>query len=59
MVQAFQALGALDRIEIILLPVILGDGIPLFDTGMAPLTLRLERQRAFSDGAVELVYAPA
>jgi dihydrofolate reductase len=27
--QSFRALGALDRIEIILLPVLLGDGIPL------------------------------
>ena len=39
MVQSFRALGALDRIEIILLPVLLGDGIPLFDPEMAPLTL--------------------
>jgi dihydrofolate reductase len=59
MIQSFRARGALDRIEIILLPVVLGDGIPLFNPEMASLTLRLERQRVFADGAVELVYAPA
>ena len=57
--QSLLALGTLDRIEIILLPVVLGDGIPLFDPGMAPPFLRLERQQAFPVDAVELVYAPA
>ena len=77
-VQALLEVGAIDRLGLVVLPVLLGTGIPLFpieittfsrDAWMAsqaapsgaasrPL-LRLDRQRAFPDGAVELVYAPA
>jgi hypothetical protein len=39
------------------LPVLLGNGIPLFAPRAAPLTLRLDRERAFPDGAVELIYS--
>jgi dihydrofolate reductase len=76
-IQALLELGAIDRLGIVVLPVMLGKGIPLFaiettnfshDTWAAsqaspsgatsrPL-LRLERHRAFPDGAVELVYRP-
>lgn len=58
--RAFLGLGAIERLGLVVLPVLLGEGVPLFTAGAAPRSaLRLERQRAFPDGAVELVYTPA
>ena len=57
--RAFHELGAVDRLEILVLPILLGEGIPLFPLGASKLPLRFEGQRAFPDGTVELVYAPA
>lgn len=57
-IQAFRALGAIDRFELIVLPILLGDGLLLFPPGGSPLPLRLLGQRAFPDGAVELDYEP-
>lgn len=55
-IQAFRALGAIDRLELIVLPILLGDGLPLFPSGGSPLPLRLLDRRVFPDGAVELDY---
>ncbi|HEX5502652.1 MAG TPA: dihydrofolate reductase family protein [Thermomicrobiales bacterium] len=58
--RAFLGLGAIDRLGVVVLPILLGDGIPLYAPGAAPRSaLRLERHRAFPDGAVELVYTRA
>jgi len=77
-IQALLAIGGLDRLGMVVLPVLLGKGIPLFDietttfssdawaasqaspseAATRPL-LRLERQRTFADGAIEIVYSPA
>ena len=58
--RSFHELGAIDRLEILVLPILLGsEGIPLFPLGASRLPLRLEGQRAFPDGTVALVYAPA
>jgi dihydrofolate reductase len=55
-IRAFSAIGALDRLEIVLLPVLL---VPLSPAGAAGLPLRLlAADRAFPDGSVELRYAP-
>lgn len=74
-IRAFLEIGALDQLGMVVLPVLLGGGIPLFattptafsseaweaslaspsDPASRPL-LRLDRHRAFPDGAVELVY---
>ncbi len=48
--QAFHQLGAIDRLEILVLPILLGEGVPLFPLGTSQVPLRLEGQRAFSDG---------
>lgn len=54
--KAFHQLGAIDRLEVLLLPVLLGDGVPLFPLGGAQQPLRLESQQLFPDGTVNLVY---
>jgi dihydrofolate reductase len=58
-IRAFHEVGALDRLEIVLLPVLLGQGIPLSPPGAPRVPLRLLRaDRTFPDGSAELVYAP-
>ncbi len=55
-ISAFHAIGALDRLEVILLPLLLGTGVPLSPPGTDPSSLALQSQRTFPDGAVELAY---
>lgn len=44
--------------EIIVLPILLGDGIPLWPPSSPSVPLRLTRaERTFPDGAAELAYA--
>jgi dihydrofolate reductase len=58
-IRAFQEIGALDRLEL-LLPILLGQGVPLSPQGSPPVPLSLLRaDRTFPDGSVELVYTPA
>jgi dihydrofolate reductase len=76
-IQALLEVGGIDRLGLVVLPVLLGKGIPLFPIEIASFSpqawaaaqaaaagapsrpmLRLDRHRAFPDGAVELVYAP-
>jgi len=61
-IQAFRDLGALDRLELVVLPILLGAGVPLSPAstnpaGTEPLPLRLDSTRRFPDGSVELAYA--
>jgi dihydrofolate reductase len=56
---AFLALGAVDRLELLEFPVIFGEGVPFSLPGAPQSRLRLERQRAFPDGTLHNVYAPA
>jgi dihydrofolate reductase len=58
-IQAFGAIDAVDSYEICVLPVLLGQGIPLFGRDHASTRLRLADHHVFADGAVELVYEPA
>jgi len=55
-IQAFLDLGGIDELGLVVLPILLGEGVPLFAADAVRRPLRLERQRAFPDGAVELVY---
>ena len=54
--QAFLKLGAIDRLELLELPVLLGEGVPLSPPGSAQLPLRLEEHRAYPDGTIHSVY---
>jgi dihydrofolate reductase len=55
--QAFLSIRAVDRLGLFVLPILLGDGVPLSPPGAARVPLRLERRRAFPDGTVEHVYS--
>jgi dihydrofolate reductase len=59
-IRAFSDLGALDRLELVVLPMLLGQGLPLSPQGAPPVPLTLLRaDRTFPDGSAELVYTPA
>lgn len=49
--------GALDRVIVTQLPVLLGDGIPLFGRGHGQVNLQPLSQRVFDNGVVTLSYS--
>jgi dihydrofolate reductase len=58
-IRAFLEVGALDRLELVVLPIMLGTGVPLSPPSAPQVPLRLLRaDRVFPDGSAELVYAP-
>jgi dihydrofolate reductase len=58
-IRAFHEAGALDRLELVVLPILLGTGLALSPPGAPQTRLRLLRaDRTFPDGSAELVYAP-
>ncbi|MDQ2872077.1 MAG: dihydrofolate reductase family protein [Candidatus Eremiobacteraeota bacterium] len=56
---AFLQLGAVDRIELFIMPLVLGTGVPMFAGFEIPIALRLEEERAYPSGAVHLTYSIA
>jgi dihydrofolate reductase len=55
LLRGMMAIGRLDRLEIAVLPVILGEGIPLFPPGTPERRLKLVRSATVGD-ALHLVY---
>ncbi len=58
-IRGIMAVGKLDILEMALLPLVLGDGIPLFPRGTPGLGLRLVKCEPRSGGALHLVYEAA
>lgn len=57
-VQALSRLGLIDEYRLVILPVALGNGLPLCKDLARPLRLDLAEARDFSDGTVIHVYRP-
>ncbi|WP_275266353.1 dihydrofolate reductase family protein [Rhodovastum atsumiense] len=55
-VRSMIAIGKIDVIEMAVIPVILGDGIPLFPQGTGELKLWLAKCEIKAKGALHLVY---
>ena len=54
-IRPFLAAGLVDRMRLFVMPLLLGDGIRLFD-GHAAVALRLQASHRHADGVVELDY---
>jgi dihydrofolate reductase len=57
-VSQFAQEGLIDEYQIVVTPVVIGEGRTLFATVRRKVDLRLTRTRAFGNGAVLLVYEP-
>jgi dihydrofolate reductase len=57
-VQALSRLGLIDEYRLVILPVALGNGLPLFKDLARPLRLDLAEARNFPGGTVIHVYRP-
>jgi dihydrofolate reductase len=58
-IETYRALGALDRLELVVLPLLLGGGVRLTDALSPDAALTFERERALPGGSVEIVYGIA
>ena len=56
LIQEFLRYDLIDRITMTVLPVILGEGIPLFPQPTPRIDLELVENRSFSSGTVQLTY---
>lgn len=56
-IRAFHAIGAIDRLEIVVLPVLAGTGTPLFPLGPGLERLQLTDRAEYGDGSVKLCYS--
>jgi dihydrofolate reductase len=54
--RALSQQGLIDEYRLVIRPVALGRGIPLFEDLLAPLRLRLVESTAFADGTAIWVY---
>ncbi|WP_142848594.1 dihydrofolate reductase family protein [Telmatospirillum sp. J64-1] len=55
-IRAFRDADAVDRIELFVMPILLGDGIRLFPTAPHSEKLTLEESKTYDNGAVKLTY---
>ncbi|MGE5290916.1 MAG: dihydrofolate reductase family protein [Micromonosporaceae bacterium] len=56
-IETFRAIGALDKLELVVLPLLFGAGMRLTQSLSPGTGLTFERARAFPSGSVEIVYA--
>jgi dihydrofolate reductase len=56
-IQTCHALGALDTLELVVVPLLFGDGMRLTSALSPTAALTFERQRALPGGSVEIVYS--
>jgi dihydrofolate reductase len=56
-IETFRSLGALDKLELVVLPLLLGDGMRLTPALSLDATLTFESERSLPGGSVEIVYA--
>lgn len=54
----FRQSGLIDEYQVFVIPIVLGQGIPLFGGPGMPTLLELESARAHADGVVQLRYRP-
>jgi dihydrofolate reductase len=55
-IETFRALGAVDRLELVVLPLLFGGGMQLTPALSPDAQLRFERSRPLAGGSVEIVY---
>lgn len=55
----FREKGLIDSYTISIIPVLLGEGIPLFKESKRELPLKLVAKKTFASGLVQLTYEPA
>jgi dihydrofolate reductase len=56
-IETFRALGALDKLGLIVLPLLMGEGMRLTPSLSTDTGLTFESERALAGGSVEIVYA--
>lgn len=56
-IEAFRAIGALERLDLVVLPLFLGGGMRLTDAVDVEAGLTLQSTRALEGGSVEIVYS--
>jgi dihydrofolate reductase len=56
-IETFRALGALDKLGLIVLPLLIGEGMQLTPSLSTDTGLTFESERALPGGSVEIVYA--
>ena len=56
--QSLVRLGLVDEYRLLIHPVILGKGLPLFSTAANPFDLKLESSITFKTGAIANIYIP-
>jgi dihydrofolate reductase len=56
-IETYRALGDLDRLHLVVMPILLGEGMQLTPSLSAETDLTFERELALPGGSVEIVYA--
>jgi len=59
LIRSFLAEGLVDEMTLNVIPIVLGDGVPLFAAGLPEMPLRLVEAKSFPTGLVQLRYARA